>query len=143
MVNREASFFPGGLEWRTNLWLKHLDPKGRLIEERDLGSGLTTNVGSLALANDFVQSVTNAPHNLFRSMKYHASGTGATAAAATDIKLQTPSTQGGQTPVAGVQTLVSAANLQKFQSVATIAYTGSESVTEWGTLHRLSLPAVA
>ena len=47
--NGEAAFFPGGLDWRSNLWLKHLDPRGRLIEERDLGSGLTTNVGSLAL----------------------------------------------------------------------------------------------
>lgn len=141
--NGEASFFPGGLEWRTNLWLKHLDRRGRLVEERDLGSGLTTNVGSLALANDFAWSATNALNSLFAKMKYHASGTGGTAAAATDIKLQTPSTVGGQTPVAGVQTLVSAANLQKFQSVATIAYTGSESVTEWAILaYGSTLPAV-
>jgi hypothetical protein len=141
--NGEAAFFPGGLDWRSNLWLKHLDPRGRLIEERDLGSGLTTNVGSLALANDYAQIVTNAPHNIFRAMKYHASGTGATAAAATDIKLQTPSGFGGQTPVAGTQVLVSAANLQKYQSVATIAYTGSESVTEWGIFcYDFTLPAV-
>lgn len=141
--NGEAKFYPGGLDFRTNLWLKHLDPRGRLIEQRDLGSGLTTNVGSLALANDFVQIVTNAPHNLFRSMKYHASGTGSTAAAATDIKLQTPSANGGQTPVAGTQVLVSAANLQKYQSVATISYTGSETVAEWGIFYYdFTLPAV-
>jgi hypothetical protein len=139
----EAVLFPGGLDWRSNLWLKHFDPRGRLVEERDLGSGLTTNVGSLALANDYAQVVTNAPHNIFRAMKYHASGTGATAAAATDIKLQTPSTQGGQTPVVGTQVLVSAANLQKYQSVATIAYTGGESVTEWGIFcYDFTLPAV-
>lgn len=98
----------------------------------DLGSGLTTNVGSLALANDGLWSVTNAPNNFFRFLKYHASGTGTTVAAATDIKLQTASTQGGQTPVVGTQVLVSAANAQKYQTVATIAYTGSEAVTEWG-----------
>jgi hypothetical protein len=139
----EAVLFPGGLDWRSNLWLKHFDPRGRLVEERDLGSGLTTNVGSLALANDYAQVVTNAPHNIFRAMKYHASGTGATAAAATDIKLQTPSTQGGQTPVVGTQVLVSSANLQKYQSVATIAYTGGESVTEWGIFcYDFTLPAV-
>jgi hypothetical protein len=133
----------GGLKFPTNLSLKHFDPRGRLIQEEDLGSGLTTNVGSLALATDYAQTVTNAPHNLFRVMKYHASGTGATAAAATDIKLQTPSTVGGQTPVAGTQVLVSAANLQKYQSVATIAYTGSESVTEWGIFcYDFTLPAV-
>lgn len=100
--------------------------------ELDLGSGLVTNVGVLALANDYAWSVTNAPNNLFRFLKYHASGTGATGAAATDIKLQTASGNGGQTPVAGTQVLVSAANAQKYQSVATIAYTGSEAVTEWG-----------
>jgi len=139
----EATCFPGGLHWRTKLEFKHFDARMRLLGYRDLGSGLTTNVGSLVLANDFVQSVTNAPHNLFRSMKYHASGTGATAAAATDIKLQTPSGFGGQTPVAGTQVLVSAANLQKYQSVATIAYTGSESVTEWGIFYYdFTLPAV-
>jgi hypothetical protein len=115
-----------------------------LIEERDLGSGLTTNVGALCLATDYAQTVTNAPHNLFKALKYHASGTGATAAAATDIKLQTPSGFGGQTPVVGTQVLVTAANLQKWQTVATIAYSGSESVTEWGLFaYDFSLPAVA
>lgn len=105
-----------------------------ILAEEDLGSGLVTNVGVSALANDFAWSVTNAPNNLFRFLKYHASGTGATAAAATDIKLQTASTQGGQTPVSGTQVYVSAANLQKYQSVATINYSGSEAVTEWGFL---------
>jgi hypothetical protein len=139
----EATHFPGGLSWQTNLELEHFDRHGWLIEARHLGSGLTTNVGSLALANDFAWSAVNALNSLFAKMKYHASGTGATAAAATDIKLQTPSTFGGQTPVAGTQVLVSAANLQKYQSVATIAYTGSESVTEWGIFsYGSTLPAV-
>jgi hypothetical protein len=138
----EAAFFPGGLSWQTNLELKHFDRHGWLIEGRHLGSGLTTNVGSLALANDFAWTATNALNSLFAKMRYHASGTGATAAAATDIKLQTPSTFGGQTPVSGTQVLVSAANLQKYQTVATIAYTGTESVTEWGIFsYGSSLPA--
>lgn len=110
----------------------------------DLGSGLVTNVGVLALANDWAWSVTNAPNNLFRFLKYHASGIGITAAAATDIKLQTASTVGGQTPVAGTQVLVSAANLQKYQSVATISYTGTEAVTEWGFFaYNSALPTTA
>ena len=133
----------GTMGFQTHLMAEHRDPKGRPIKRYDLGSGLVTNVGVLALANDFAQTVTNAPHNLFRSLKYHASGTGATAAAATDIKLQTPSTVGGQTPVAGTQVLVSAANLQKYQSVATISYTNAEAVTEWGFFaYDSSLPAV-
>jgi hypothetical protein len=126
-----ADNFPGGIEFHTHLAATHLRDN-RLVKAYDLGSGLVTNVGVLALANDFAWSPTNAPHNVFRTLKYHASGTGATAAAATDIKLQTASGNGGQTPVSGTQVLVSAANLQKYQSVATIAYTGGEAVTEWG-----------
>jgi len=121
----------GGIEFGTNLTAS-LIRNGKIEGSLDLGSGLVTNVGVLALANDFAWSATNALNSLFAKLKYHASGTGATAAAATDIKLQTVSGFGGQTPVAGTQVLVSAANLQKYQSVATISYTGSEAVTEWG-----------
>lgn len=127
-----ATHFPGGMSFHTHLAAIHRDSRGRVIKRFNLGSGLVTNVGVLALANDYSWSVTNAPNNLFRFLKYHASGTGATGAAATDIKLQTASGNGGQTPVAGTQVLVSAANLQKYQSVATISYTGAEAVTEWG-----------
>lgn len=101
----------------------------------DLGSGLVTNVGVLALANDWnLAGPSGAPINTLKLANYHVSGTGATAAATTDIKLQTQSTNGGQTPVAGTQSTVSAANLQKYQTVATISYTGTEAVTEWGLL---------
>lgn len=138
-----AEGFPGGIEFHTHLSAEHFRD-GQLIKSYDLGSGLVTNVGVLALANDFSWSVTNAPNNLFRFLKYHASGTGASAAAATDIKLQTASANGGQTPVAGTQVLVSAANLQKYQSVATIAYTGTEAVTEWGFFaYDSTLPATS
>lgn len=101
----------------------------------DLGSGLVTNVGVLALANDWnLAGPSAAPINTLKLANWHHTGTGATAAATTDIKIQTISTQGGQTPVAGAQSLISAANLQKYQTVATIAYTGVEAVTEWGLL---------
>jgi hypothetical protein len=126
-----AALRAGGLIFGTNLEAR-LFHRDRYQGTIDLGSGLVTNVGVLALSNDSNWSVTNAPNNLFRFLKYHATGTGVTAAAATDIKLQTASGNGGQTPVAGTQVLVSAANLQKYQSVATISYTGSEAVTEWG-----------
>lgn len=149
-----AGSFPGGMGFHTNLSVRVLRrgvprkitevtkvpllQRHRVISDNgltlDLGSGLVTNVGVLALANDGLWSVTNAPNNLFRFLKYHATGTGTTSAAATDIKLQTASGNGGQTPVAGTQVLVSAANAQKYQSVATISYTGSEAVTEWGFL---------
>lgn len=139
-----ATDFPGGIGFSSHLYAEHRNASGKLLRNYDLGSGLVTNVGVLALANDFAWSPTNAPNNLFRFMKYHASGKGVTAAAATDIKLETPSTNGGQTPVAGTQVLSSAANVQKYQTVATITYTGAEAVTEWALLAYDSvLPAVA
>lgn len=114
-------------QW-SRFW-NNVDSKSTTI---DLGSGLITNVGVLAMANDWGWSVTNAPHSVIRNAKYHATGKGSTAAAATDIKLETVSTAGGQTPVVGTQVLSSAANSQKYQTVATVAYTGTEAVTEWG-----------
>lgn len=107
-----------------------------------LGSGLVTNVGVLALANDFGwANPSGAQNNTLDTANWHASGTGATAAAATDITLQTASANGGQTPIAGTQSLVSAANSQKYRTVATISYTGTESVTEWGLFTQSVLSA--
>jgi hypothetical protein len=129
-----ADHFPGGISFHTHLAAQHMRD-GHIVRSHDLGSGLVTNVGVLALANDFALAApSGAALNTIKLANWHASGTGTTAAAATDIKLQTISTNGGQTPIAGTQTLVSAANLQKYQTVATIAYTGSEAVTEWGLL---------
>lgn len=101
----------------------------------DLGSGLVTNVGVLSMAADFLYAdVSGVGNSTLDMSNWHLTGTGVTGAAATDYKIQTISTNGGQTPVAGTQTLVSAANLQKYQTVATIAYTGAEAVTEWGLI---------
>lgn len=130
--NDGALWLPGGLKWGTNLQADHYR-NGQLIERYDLGSGLVTNVGVLAMANDFAWAApSGAAINTIKLANFHASGKGTTSAAATDIKLESVSTVGGETPVAGTQTLVSAANLQKYQTVATISYTGSEAVTEWG-----------
>lgn len=126
----------------TNLHAVHRDGDGSLKDVIDLGSGLVTNVGVLALANDFNWAApSGAAINTLKLANWHASGTGATAAATTDIKLQTPSTNGGQTPVSGAQSLVSAANSQSYRTVATISYTGSEAVTEWGLLTSGTLTA--
>lgn len=124
----------------TNLTAFHRDGDGKMKHIHDLGSGLVTNVGVMALANDFAWASGNST---LRLANYHASGTGTTAAAATDIQLQTVSTNGGQTPVSGTQSLVSAANSQKYQSVATISYTGAEAVTEWGLFTAGTLSSTA
>jgi hypothetical protein len=144
----------GGAAYETNLTVKVIDKNGRekKVSEYfkepwylkflhrnntalDLGSGLVTNVGVLALANDWnLAAPSGAAINTIKLANWHVTGTGATAAAATDIKLQTQSTNGGQTPTAGTQSLVSAANLQKYQTIATVSYSGSEAVTEWGLI---------
>jgi hypothetical protein len=142
-LERNGADHVRGLYMGTNVKAE-LFHRGRSQGVMDLGSGLVTNVGVLALANDGLWSATNALNGIFAKLKYHATGTGATAAAATDIKLQTPSTAGGQTPVAGTQVLVSAANAQKYQSVATINYTNTEAVTEWGFFaYNSTLPSTA
>lgn len=99
----------------------------------DLGSGLVTNVGVTAMSNDFNWSASLALATL-KLANNHATGTGATAAAATDFKLQTPSAAGGQTMVAGVQSIDSTSTMAvpKYKTVATITYSGTEAVTEWG-----------
>lgn len=108
--------------------------------EIDMGSGLVTNVGVLALSNDpFWANPSGAQNNTLDNSNYHATGTGATSAAATDVTLQTVSANGGQTPVAGTQSLVSAANSQKLRTIATISYTGTEAVTEWGLFSQSTL----
>lgn len=108
----------------------------------DLGSGSVTNVGVLAMANEYGwANPSGAVNTILGLSKYVATGTGATAAAATDYKIQTISTNGGQTPVAGTQSLISAANSQKYQVVATISYTGSEAVTEFGLFTSNTLTA--
>lgn len=131
-LEKNGARHSAGLVMGTNLRVD-LFHRGKWQGFKDLGSGLVTNVGVTALANDHAwASPSAAAINTIKLSNFHATGTGATAAAATDIKLQTVSTQGGQTPIAGTQTLVSAANLQKYRTVATINYTGTEAVTEWG-----------
>lgn len=132
----------GGMSFGTQLQARRLDGDGKLVEEYDLGSGLVTNIGVLALANDMNwASPSAAAVNLFKLLRFHASGTGVAAAATSDYKLQTPSGFGGQTPVAGTQVFTPADNLQKIVSVATIAYTGVEAVTEWGWFNAAALTA--
>lgn len=127
-VKRVRDYF-GGSRWQKFFY-------GVLYRNRtvlDLGSGLVTNVGVAAMSNDYNWSASLALATL-KLANNHASGTGVTAAAATDFKLQTPSTQGGQTMVAGVQSIdtTSTMAVPKYKTVATITYTGSEAVTEWG-----------
>jgi len=96
----------------------------------DLGSGLVTNVGVLAMANEYAWANPSGTVNSVLGLaNYHATGTGTNAAATTDLKLQTWDSIAA---VAGTQSLVSSGTAPSYRTVATIAYTGTEAVTEWG-----------
>lgn len=125
-----ALWYPGGVGFHSRLDAELRNRHGKLLERMNLGSGVVTNVGAMAMANDFAWAQ-NA--QTLKLANEHATGTGTTAAAASDIAIQTLSTHGGQNPVAGTQSLVSAANSQSYRTQATINYaTGPEAVTEWG-----------
>lgn len=136
--NGSARIF-AGQEFMTHLSADHFR-KGKLYDKFDLGSGLVTNVGVAAMANDpFWASPSAASCATLALANYHASGTGATTAAATDIALQTSA---GPAPAAGAQTNVSAANSAQYKTVATLAYTTGLAITEWG-LHSAAVLSVA
>lgn len=117
----------------TNLHAVHRDGDGCIYDEYDLGSGLVTNVGVMAMANDFAWAApSGASCATLKLQNWHATGTGTTAAAASDIALQTLASPTATNAVAGTQSLVSAANSQIYRTVATINYTSSLAITEWG-----------
>lgn len=95
----------------------------------NLGTGLTTNVAAIATANDPFWANAAAANSVLEICTFHGTGTGSTAAAATDIKL---TTNDAVALVSGTASLISAANSQKLQSVATLTGYGTEAVTEWG-----------
>lgn len=117
----------------TNLHALHRDGDGAVRHEYDLGSGLVTNVGVTAMANDFAWAApSGASCATLKLQNWHATGTGTTAAAATDIALQTLASPTTTSAVAGAQSLVSAANSQIYRTVATLNYTSTLAITEWG-----------
>lgn len=138
----------------TRLFALHRDAKGQLVEQRthgarpfeltpagyDIGSGLVTNVGAYALANDFAWSASLNLSTLGLANN-HAWGTGATADAAPDFQIQTLAAPTTTTAVAGVQTLTNTAAVPKLQSVATITAGGTLTISEWGIHSFITLTA--
>ena len=125
-----ATKYPGGIGFHSKLTVT-LVRNGKVIKQRDLGSGLVTNVGVTAMANDSKWAApSGASVATLALANQHVSGIGATAAAATDVTLV--NTTGVPAAVAGTQSLVSAANSQKYRTVATVAYVSSLAITEWG-----------
>ena len=120
----------------TRLELIHRDPHGHLIEQRDLGSGLVTNVGVFAMANDYAWSASLALATLL-TQNFHAWGTGATAAAVTDLACQTLAAPTTTTATTGTASLGGTAAVPLYKNTATITAGGSLAITEWG-LHSLA-----
>ncbi len=126
----------GNQIFATNLTADLFNKSGRHLERRDLGSGLVTNVGVLSMCNDFGWS---AQLNLstLGLANWVATGTGATAAAATDFKMQTLAAPTTTTAVSGTQTLVPPTTFVGptspiFKQVTTVNYGSSLAITEWG-----------
>lgn len=105
----------------THLQAHHYDADGNLKGHHDLGSGLVTTAGVNLLAADY--SNTTATLKL---ANYHDSGTGTTAAAIGDTGLQTGT---GNARVSGTQSNPSSG---QYRTVATLSYTASAAITEWG-----------
>lgn len=140
----DAAQHMGGLHFGTNLRADFYR-KGVYQGYKDLGSGLVTNVGAMAIANDALTlaSPSGARINTLFLANQHITGTGATAAAVLDHKIQTISANGGQTAVAGTQTFSTAGTMAVpvYKTVATVSYTGAEAVTEWGLFTSATMSA--
>ena len=117
-------------------WAAATVPEENVIGRHHLGPGLVTNVGVMALSND---AQVTAGFGTLDVCNWHMSGTGATAETVSDIALQTILTP--PVAVAGAQSLVSAPNSQKLQTVATLTYSSTTTVKEWGLFSSATMSA--
>lgn len=101
--------------------------------------GTVTNLGVDSMANDTAWAAPSGASICTLCLsKYMATGTGATAAAATDIALQTAD---AMTVATGTITPTLTPNAASEKVVGTINYTGTEAVTEWGLFNSSTLSA--
>lgn len=96
---------------------------GKVLATRDLGSGLVTTAGVVFLAADMAGGGSDI--NL---MNFHATGIGTTAPVIGNTALE--NTTGAPARVSGTQTTPGSTNI--YQTVATVSYTSSLAITEWG-----------
>lgn len=145
----EASMFMSNMI-STHLGAIVRQPDGKIVDEIDLGSGLVTNVGVTALANDSNwQTEAAEPINTLNVCKYINWGTGVTAAAATDYQLQTPA----ENESGKKENVAATSSVLKFSATgnAKIIITGKleanlagpTAITEWGLFSTKNLLGVA
>lgn len=120
----------------TNLCAHHYNGDGAHRHSYDLGSGLVTHAGVRLMSQDTAISAGAATLNV---CKNHASGTGTTAATALDTALQTAASPTATTAVAGANTNADASPNATVTSIATISYTSTLAITEWGLFNQATL----
>lgn len=116
--------------YKTNLGIKHFRG-GKVILERNLGSGLVTNAGVNLLASDW-----NNATATIKLSNYHDSGTGTTTPTVNDTAMQTPT---GNARVLGTQ---SNSSSNVYQTVASLTYGTTFAITEWGLFTASSGPTM-
>lgn len=128
---------PGAMFFLSRLELVHKSRNGKIIEQRDLGSGLVTIGGVNLLVSD---AVTGGIATL-ANFKWHDSGTGTAAATDGDTGIQTAIAATAPARVSGTlsstQTATTGNHAAKMLNTATIVYNTSGptypiAVTEWG-----------
>ena len=110
----------------TRLVGVHRDGDGKFRDKRDHGSGLVTHAGVLLLSQDINIS---AGVPTLAAMKYQATGTGTTSATSTDTTLQ--AAVGTVAYLSALSQSDSSPNAL-IKSVATLSYTASLAISEWG-----------
>lgn len=117
---RRAAVIPASMSFAAFLiYYLGLDP--RLVAA--LVGGIVTTAGVNYMASDFASGGVTPTISGF---KFHDSGTGTVAAAVGDTALGTPA---GPARVSGTPTNPTA---NQYRSVATIPYTATLAITEWG-----------
>lgn len=113
---------PSNLMFGTDLKASLYGPNGDLLDVREFGSGLVTNAGVNYLAADMNDGASD-----ISAFDWHGVGIGTTAAAVGDTALEN---------VTGVPARVSGTpsnpTANQYRSVATVSFTSSLAITEWG-----------
>jgi hypothetical protein len=115
------AILPANLMFATKLEAVHVRD-GQPFKYLDLGSGLVTNSGVAFMADDFTDGSTD-----ISSLDHHAVGIGTTAAAVGDTTLE--NVTGMPARVAGTPSNPAAPD---YRTVATVSFTGTHAITEWG-----------
>lgn len=121
--DKGQALLASGQMFDTHLVARHFDKDGNVKARYDLGSGVVTTAGVVYMAADMAGGASD-----INAFAYSHSGIGAVAAVIGDTGLG--NVTGVPARVLGTNTAPGATNI--FRSVATVAYTSTLAITEWG-----------